>query len=141
MIREEVCKVALSYLDTPFHHQGRKKAVGLDCAGFIVELAKECKLYKDKVIDLKNYSASPDGKTLREALLKGTAKEKLFTDIKIGDIILMRFLQNPQHLALYMPDNKIIHAYSTAGKVIIHDLDDKWKNKIVSVFEFENIKD
>lgn len=141
MIREEVCKKALEYLDTPFHHQGRKKGVGLDCAGFIVELAKECKLYKGNVVDMKNYSAKPDGVSLRKTLLQGTAKEKTFTDIKIGDIILFRFLQNPQHLALYMPNNKIIHAYSTAEKVIMHDLDEKWKNKIVSVFEFENIED
>lgn len=141
MKREQVCDVALTYLDTPFHHQGRLKGVGLDCAGLVVSVAKECELYKGKVIDMSNYSMIPDGKSLMATLIRGTSKQKSFDELKIGDILLMNFLRNPQHLAIYMPNNKIIHSYSTAGKVIIHDFDEQWKNRVVAVFEFQNIEE
>jgi len=138
--RDYVCERALTYLGTPFHHQGRLKGVGLDCAGFIVELAKECNLYVDKVEDLTGYSRVPDGKSLREVLVKGTRCEKSISDLKAGDIILMKFLKEPQHLGLYMPNNQIIHAYEGIKKVVIHDFDIKWKNRVISIFEFNNIE-
>jgi cell wall-associated NlpC family hydrolase len=138
--RKLVCEVAMSYLGTPFHHQGRFKGVGLDCAGLIVGISQECKLYKDKVEDIKGYSRIPDGKTLRDVLLKGTKGEKPISELKEGDIILMRFHREPQHLGLYMPNNQMIHSYEGIGKVVIHDFDEKWKNRVISIFEFHNIE-
>ena len=42
--KEDVVREAKTWLGTPFHHQGRLKGVGVDCAGVIVCVAKELKL-------------------------------------------------------------------------------------------------
>lgn len=137
--RKEICDKALEYLGTKFVHQGRLKGVGVDCAGLVVGVAKELNLFKEEVIDLKGYSRVPDGNTLYQTLINGTSKEKNINDLKYGDIILFRFTNFPQHVGIYMPNNKLIHSYESIGKVVIHDLDNKWKNRIVSVFEYLNV--
>lgn len=140
MKRSEVCEHSKKFLGIPFIHQGRTDA-GYDCAGFIRKIAEDCNLYKDEVIDIKGYSRIPDGLSLRNALIKGTAKEKSFKNIKAGDIILMSFIKEPQHLSLYLGNGKIIHSYQGAGKIVMHDLDSKWLKRVVSVFEFYNIEE
>lgn len=137
--RKEICDKALEYLDTPFIHQGRLKGVGVDCAGLVVGVAKELNLYNEEVSDLKGYSRIPDGETLYQTLLNGTSKEKSMKDLKEGDVLLFRFTRYPQHVGIYMPNNKLIHSYEGVGKVVIHSLDDKWKNRIISVFEYFNV--
>ncbi len=143
MKRTEVCKKALEYLNTPYKHQGRLKGVGVDCAGLIYCLAKECNLYKGNIKDkdVFGYARIPDGVNLHKTLKNGTAKEKTIEELKIGDILLISFLKLPHHIALYMPDNKIIHSYNGVDKVVLHNFDEKWKRRVVSVFEFENIED
>lgn len=138
--REEICNKALEYLDVPFHHQGRNK-FGVDCAGLIVCVAQELRLFHEQVSDIKGYSRIPDGKQLREVLINGTAKEKTINELQPGDILLMRFVNEPQHVALYMPKNQIIHSYQRAGKVTIHDLDKAWRSRIISCFEYFNVEE
>lgn len=135
--REEICRKALEYENIPFHHQGRLKGIGVDCAGLIVCVAKELGLHYD---DIKNYSRIPDGKSLRDILKKNTAREKTLAEAEPGDILLMKFLIEPQHVALYMPNNEVIHSYRLAGKVTKHSLDETWRNRVISVFEFKNIE-
>ena len=139
--RLEICKELMSYIGTPYHHQARLPGVGLDCAGVPVCIAKKFDLHNGVVEDMFGYSRIPDGTSLMETLRKGTAKEKSLNELKIADIILFKFLNNPQHLGIYMPDNKIIHSYSVIGKVVLHNFDEKWKNRVVSVFEFFNIEE
>ncbi len=123
--RKDICDKALEYLGTPFHHQGRLKGIGVDCAGLIVCVAKELGLHYD---DLKNYPRIPDGKSLRDILKNNTAKEKTIAEAQPGDILLMRFLNEPQHVALVMPNNQIIHSYMRIRKVTIHNFDDILSN-------------
>ena len=135
--RKDICNKALEYLNTPFHHQGRLKGIGVDCAGLIVCIAKELNLPYG---DLTNYARIPDGKSLRD-VLKNNAEEKSLNDSKEGDILLMKFVNEPQHVALLMPNNQIIHSYLRARKVIIHNFDEIWKDRVVGVFEFKNIEE
>lgn len=139
--RLDIVNKALEYIDTPYTHQGRLKGVGVDCAGLIVEVAKELNLYKEG--DITNYSRVPDGNNLLNIFRKYTI-EKEYKNIKNGDIILMRFLDNPQHLGFYYNYNNndyIIHSYSTVGKVLMHRIDSKWQKRIVKVFEFKEINE
>lgn len=45
--RTQVCKIARSWLGTPYHHMGRVKDVGVDCAMFPVEVYREAGLIPD----------------------------------------------------------------------------------------------
>ena len=40
-IRSRIVATAREYLLTPFHHQGRKKGVGIDCVGLIACVGHE----------------------------------------------------------------------------------------------------
>ena len=55
-----------------------------------------------------------------------------------GDVLLMRFTGEPQHLAIYAGPN-IIHSYQTVGKVCEHILDAKWARRIVRVYRFKGL--
>lgn len=45
--REAVCRIARSWLGTPYHHMGRIKGVGVDCAMFPLEVYREAGLIGD----------------------------------------------------------------------------------------------
>ena len=144
--KEELIKSLLTFIDTPYKHQGRLKGVGIDCAGLIVEVIKEVGL--DASFDLKGYDRIPDGQTLSKLChTYGTIKEiknnnYFFDD---GDVLLFNFLGNPQHLGFYYKLNNLdyfIHAYGEASinKVIIQRLDTKWKQRLNGVFKIKGVE-
>ena len=55
-----------------------------------------------------------------------------------GDLLLMRFAGEPQHLAVFTGET-IIHAYQATGRVVEHSLDDKWRRRIVRVYRFVGV--
>lgn len=60
------------------------------------------------------------------------------SQMRAGDILLMRFDGEPQHLALYTGEN-IIHSYETMGKVVEHALTDTWNRRITAVYRFAGV--
>lgn len=55
---------ALSFIETPFRHQGRQPGVGLDCLGVVV-----CSIGgRAHELDEKDYAELPDGERLQAAL-------------------------------------------------------------------------
>ena len=59
--RDRIIQTALDYLDTPYHHQGRVKGVGVDCAGLVICVARDLGLSD---YDLDGYSRHADGVSL-----------------------------------------------------------------------------
>ena len=53
--REGVCAIARSWIGTPYHHMGRVKGVGVDCAMFPLEVYREAGLIGD--IEVPYYPA------------------------------------------------------------------------------------
>ena len=45
--RESICQIARSWLGTPYHHMGRIKGTGVDCAMFPLEVYREAGLIGD----------------------------------------------------------------------------------------------
>lgn len=119
---------ARQYLGVKFHHQGRQPWA-LDCAGLVVLSAGDT---GRDVKDLKGYSRIPDGVTL-QAIMNSQLK-RVIRDPKPNDILLMRFKKNPQHIAI-ATDNGIIHSYESVGCVVEHGLDDRWRKRILAVYE------
>lgn len=56
-----------------------------------------------------------------------------------GDWYHMAFLKNPQHLAMVLPNNEILHASSSFGKVVRHRLDSVWSFTIHGVYRYKGI--
>lgn len=133
MTGHDVVLAARSQLDTPFMHQGRLPGQALDCAGLIVVVAK---LLNIPIDDQGGYSRTPAHGLLEAAVHEQPAIQFVrLSEIAAGDILLMRFSGEPQHLAIFSGET-IIHAYERVGKVAEHRLDTSWRRRIVSAHRF-----
>ena len=134
MTADDILIAARSCLDTPFRHQGRIPGLALDCAGLVVSVAKEIGA---DYIDRPGYSRNPSGGLLESALDDQPCLERV-QDRQPGDVLLMRFAGEPQHLAIFTGDN-IIHSYESVGKVCEHRMADVWAVRIVRVYRFKGV--
>jgi len=128
-----VIRSARGWLGTRFHHQGRRKGVGVDCIGLVVGVARELGLEVD---DRVNYPREPHDGELQAELEKYLLKSEL----KAGCVALFRLEKEPQHVGIVSDYNGaglgLIHAYMQARKVVEHNLDASWRAKIVAVYGF-----
>lgn len=136
MIADNVIEAARECLGTPFRHQGRLVGEALDCAGVAVHVAERLGY---GVLDVTGYGRTPVNGQLEDTL----SAQPFLTQVEIpeaapGDILLMRFAGEPQHLAI-LADNTIIHAYESVGACCEHSLTSKWTARIVKVYRFLEI--
>ncbi len=131
LIAEEMVAAAREYLGTPFRHQGRLLGVGVDCAGVVVHAVRSCGIDVDDVV---GYGPTPNKGLLEQTLESHSALINVNkTEIASGDILLMSFAREPQHLAIFTGDG-IVHAYEAAGKCCEHGLDHAWRSRIVQAY-------
>lgn len=147
-LKRQVLLNARSWLGTRFRHQGRSKKNaknpgGVDCIGLVVELSKEMGLTDGngnnlKDFDKTNYSRTGVGDSLKKVLVEYfDIGDK--NNIEVGDILLLKFMGQPQHVAIVgsIEGNlTMIHSYQPAEKVVEHYLTDKWISRVVDVFKF-----
>lgn len=136
MTAQDIIDTALGMLDTPFVHQGRVPGVGLDCAGLVICVAAR--------LGIEHFDVPAYGRTPHHGLLEQTLDEQPGLvrigrdDIQPGDILLMRFAREPQHVAIYTGDG-VIHSWSQPGKVCAHGLDATWRARIVHAYRFKEV--
>ncbi|GER07176.1 hypothetical protein GCM10007972_18040 [Iodidimonas muriae] len=128
---DEIVTAARRWLGTPFHHQGRVRGVGVDCAGLVIGVARELDLM---CIDVTGYGHRPDD-TEMERLVRAHLTEIPLAEAGLGDVLLLLIDGRPQHLAI-RTDIGMIHAYAPARKVVEHRIDDSWASRIVAAFRF-----
>lgn len=121
-LRDDIVRVARSYIGTPFHHMGRRPGVGLDCAGVVICVAKELSLVPLEFA-VPSYSPSPDGTLLMLCKLHMTRIEE--SEMQPGDVIVLRRFEEPQHMGVLGAHRhgglSLIHAASTSltrGRVV-----------------------
>lgn len=105
---------ARQWLGTPWVHQARVKGEGVDCAGVVIEVAKQLGFangYDDKT----DYSRIPDEKM--QLLLAKHMKRVTWNERQQGDVVHIAWRKLPQHLGILTSKDTIIHAYETAGVV------------------------
>jgi len=130
----DILTVARSCIDTPFKHQGRIPGLALDCAGLLIAVAQYLGV---EYIDIDGYSRNPSNGLLEMALDLQPCLERVAVK-QTGDVLLMRFGGDPQHLAI-LDGETIIHAYSVVGKVCRHQLTEQWARRIVRVYRFRGV--
>lgn len=135
MSADLVLTAARACINTPFRHQGRLPGRALDCAGLVVQVAQAIGA---EYLDQSGYSRSPQNGLLEDALDRQPCMERIRQTgtRQPGDILLMRFAGDPQHLAIDAGQT-IIHAYAQAGKVCEHAMSDDWVHRIVRVYRFK----
>ncbi len=120
-----IIAAARAYLGVPFAHQGRSRH-GLDCIGLLVLAARDAGAIIEDRLD---YPRDPNGLLPVELARQFDA----VAEHQPGDIMLMRFAGEPQHLALCAGDT-ILHSYASIGHVVEHRLDAKWARRIVQAY-------
>lgn len=132
--RSAVVAEALTWLGTPYHHQGRLKGVGVDCIGLVIGVCHALKLTD---YDITGYSKRPDGS------LKQTMATQLNViqreHAKPGDILLFAFGSVPVHVGLLIDQDTLIHAYSPNKKVVQNSLDARWRGLIAGAFHIPGV--
>ena len=123
---------ARACLGTPFAHQGRLPMVGLDCIGLVVVAltAAGC-----AVKDETSYAPRPDGISLIRAIEEHGGV--CVSDIQAGDILVFRYDQQPQHVALALSGTRLIHSFAPAGKVVETDIGAYWRRRLVAIYRFD----
>jgi cell wall-associated NlpC family hydrolase len=135
MIGSAVVLAARGMVGTPFRHQGRVPGEALDCAGLAVCAACACGL---PAIDLHGYGRRPTFGELEAHLDRQPALRRVMREAQAGDLLLMCFSREPQHVAICAGET-LIHAYESVGKVCEHGFTDEWKARIVRVYEFVEV--
>lgn len=123
-------------LGTPFHHQGRQPRFGIDCIGLIVVALRAAGM---QVNDYSDYSRRPDGKSLIAALTEHGAQP--VSKIEPGDILLFRYDNQPQHVALATEPDRMIHSFAVAGQVVETPIGDYWRRRLNGIYRFSQIKE
>ena len=120
MPRTQIVEAARQWIDTPFHHQARLKGVGVDCVGLVIGVARELALVPQD-LDVLGYPRTPDGTSLM-ATMRQHMTEIDRAAMQPGDVIVVSFDKDPQHLAIlgnYRHGGlSIIHAAGNTGRVI-----------------------
>lgn len=132
MTADDIVAAARLAINTPFRHQGRIIGKGLDCAGLICHV---CDTLKISYEDSGNYSRIPSRGLLESALDGQTSICRVFGKPQAGDLFLMRFSGEPQHLAIFTGTN-LIHAHQPLGKVCEHAFSGPWPRRLVRVYRF-----
>jgi len=135
-MRDLIVQAATECMGTPFHHQGRVVGVGIDCAGVLVHILKSLEL---PFIDEKGYPRLPYRGLIKSILDSQPALEEIDKKtIQRGDVLLMRFLREPQHVAIYT-GSTMIHSYSEIGRVVEHSLDNLWSKRITNAYRIISV--
>jgi hypothetical protein len=139
-INATIVTEARKFLNTPFHLQGRKIGVGIDCIGLIIAVANNLNIKSKCGLPLKYYDYFQyDLKPLNLDLV--LLMEKHFDQcevIHIGSIALFENNSN-YHLGIigdYRNNFSLIHACINTNKVVEHRLDASLKHKIIQLYKF-----
>jgi cell wall-associated NlpC family hydrolase len=133
---------ALSWLDTPFHHQARAKGIGVDCAGIVTMAPRPFGLSN---FDITNYARLPQGPEIRR-LLDEHMDPVALADARGGDVVLFAFKTRrgdiEQHLGILIDDAgglRFVHAWSAAEKVVSTALDVTWRRRRTGAWRYRGL--
>ncbi|MFN3740975.1 MAG: NlpC/P60 family protein [Thermodesulfovibrionales bacterium] len=107
-IRNRLIQFALSFLDTPYR-KGGTTLEGIDCSGLVWSV------FRNAGIEIP--------RTVRELFFSGKPVE--VEEVLPGDLIFFytRRSSEPDHVGIYIGEDKFIHASRRARRVIIAELD------------------
>ncbi len=108
-LRDSIVSVAKSQLGTRYVFGGTNPNRGFDCSGLIRYLAQALQLEVPR-------TAAQQAK-----VGKAVATERKL--LRPGDLLTFGPAKKPSHIGIYIGDGQYIHASTTAGKVIVADLD------------------
>lgn len=125
--RYRIVQEALTWDRTPYHHQGRIKMVGVDCAMLPAEVYKSTGHIPhietpDYPMDWHMHKEEERYKGWVERFATALPEGELPLP---GDLVLYKFARCFSHGAIVLEWPRVIHAVRRAGKVVIDDFGDQ----------------
>ena len=146
--RAEVVAEARRWVGTPFVHQGRVRGHGCDCGGLVGGIAVALGIvpadWWQIVFDPRfgGYGRQPANGVL-EAVCESFMSAIDPDAAEPGDVLLMRFADEPQHLGIVADYRNgglsIVHALSRVGSVVEHRLGGLWTWRIVGAYRMPGV--
>lgn len=121
---------ARTWIGTPRYHNQCKKGVGVDCINFAMDCYGHFGLHTG---DKFNYSRQPRGNSLLNYLasLNDIIIQDELSEVKPGQLLLLRVRKVPHHVAIAVDADTMIHANASPGiRKVIEEPIGKWKRRI-----------
>ena len=110
-IRDKLAGVARHFLGLPYRWGGMSERRGLDCSGLIKALFAKLNIELPR--------------TSRDQFHAG--RDVALADLQAGDLLFFSSDgMTPDHVGLYLGNNRFVHAEKKAGHVILTDLHQPW---------------
>lgn len=110
-IRDRLASAARHFLGLPYRWGGMSKNGGMDCSGLVKALFAELHIELPR--------------TARDQYRAG--REVAIDNLQAGDLLFFSTDGvTPDHVALYVGNNRFVHAEKKAGRVIITALNQPW---------------
>lgn len=116
--RAAIVAEANAWLGTPYHHHGRIKGVGVDCAQILLAVYVDA-LALAPALDVGQYSTQWHLHRGEEVYLDWLAQAgaRQVEQPQPGDIAMFRFGRTFSHSAICVGEGLWLHAYSEAGVI------------------------
>lgn len=132
---------AMSWIGTPYRHQGSTRGVGCDCLGLVRGVWRA--LYGAEPESPGAYApdwAEAGGRDRLMEAARAYCREKALGEAQPGDVLLFRW--RPQHaakhLGILVSADSFLHAYE-GHAVMVSALIPQWRRRIAGVFAFPEI--
>lgn len=120
-MRERIKAEAMTWIGTPWHHAARVKGAGVDCVNFLIAVYSRIGLMPN--IKLAHYPHDWHMHRDEPKFLNGLAEHcDKVDDVMTGDIVMFKYGRHAAHGAIYIGDNKIVHAWQQEYCVCITNL-------------------
>lgn len=142
--RTAVVREARRFMGTPFVHQASLRGIGCDCIGLVVGVASELGLPEaaawKRDLRFMGYGRLPVPTKLLEACNVYLDRIEV-NRAGLGDVLLMTFMREPMHFGIISDTEPfyMIHSYATAGHVVEHILDEKWRQRVLYAFRLRGV--
>ena len=143
--RQLIVDESRTWLGTRFHHQGRVKGTGVDCLNLVIGVAQALDLAPDGFVwddypEYHAYGRSPNGELLIEACDRFMDRITMAEALP-GDVMVFRFVEEPQHFAMITQINPtyMLHSFAQMRKVVEHRCDEVWEQRRVGCYRFKKM--
>ncbi|NGO53629.1 NlpC/P60 family protein [Allomesorhizobium camelthorni] len=132
---------ALTWVGTPYRHQGSRKGVGCDCLGLLLGVWRV--LYGAEPETTGPYAADwaeagGEDRFLDAAMRHCLAKP--LAGLCAGDLVLFRWRPHlpAKHAGIMVGPDRFVHAYQGSA-VVVSALVPQWRRRIAGVFSFPTV--
>ncbi len=123
--RAAIVAEALTWLDTPFHHQARLKGVGVDCINLLAGVFAAVGLVPDVVLPAyaPDWHMHNDEQRFLAGLSQYADPLPLGEPGLPGDVVMFRYGRHAAHGAIVTAWPQVIHAWKDTERVVLTEAD------------------